>query len=419
MGAREKLIDLVRGKNVYCYGAGNYGKIVAYALMDIGIQQKGFIVTDKSKSPDRVLKIPVLDLEQSAIGEDDIVLICANSLIQAEIEKELVKRKVLNYYCLSEEMIVELDRTTKFEIEADTDKYVNVLLYHRVCNIDNDPWKIAVNPLAFELQIKYLKDNFDILRFEDDWKNVKKKSIVITFDDGYVDNFKYAVPILEKYNVPATIFISTDNIGNPDQFWWDELADMIFQCDDLKKQIEYQGGGYWLNSINDKKKFCHNVRCQLMKLDQKQRKQELQRLSCILKTALPKDDMNRTMNEEEIKRLSKIKCITIGAHTKGHCKLSALSKDKQFLEIKESKDILEQITQTGVTTFSYPFGNDGDYTEETVEIVKQCGFVKAAAVKGGLYSRGQGEFEIPRNNIPGGTELVAFQKIIRKIWYEY
>ena len=221
--------------------------------MDIGIQQKGFIVTDKSKSPDKVLKIPVFDLERTAIGEEDIVLICVNSLIQAEIEKELVKRKILNYYCLSEEMIEELDRTTKFEIEADTDKYVNVLLYHRVCNIDNDPWKIAVNPLAFEQQIKYLKDNFDILRFEDDWKNVKKKSIVITFDDGYVDNFKYAVPILEKYNVPATIFISTDNIGKPDQFWWDELADMIFQCDGLKKQVEYQGEKYSLKNINDKK----------------------------------------------------------------------------------------------------------------------------------------------------------------------
>lgn len=98
----------------------------------------------------------------------------------------------------------ELDKTTEFEYLGETNNYINVLLYHRVCNLNFDPWKLAITPEEFDNHMRYIKDNYNIMRFEDDWSNINEKTIVVTFDDGYADNFYNAVPILKKYDIPAT-----------------------------------------------------------------------------------------------------------------------------------------------------------------------------------------------------------------------
>ncbi|MGE5944862.1 MAG: polysaccharide deacetylase family protein, partial [Flavobacteriales bacterium] len=93
-----------------------------------------------------------------------------------------------------------------------------VLMYHRICNIDTDPWQLAVSPENFENQIKTITKNFNVLPVNDlieQFKNrkIKRNSIYITFDDAYQDNYFYAKPILEKYKCPATFFVPTHFIG--------------------------------------------------------------------------------------------------------------------------------------------------------------------------------------------------------------
>lgn len=90
---------------------------------------------------------------------------------------------------------------------------MRILMYHRVCN--NDKYdQLTVNPERFTEQIKYLSEHYRIISLENavtELKSgiIKKKTVIVTFDDGYLDNLTYAVPVLERYNVPATIFVTS------------------------------------------------------------------------------------------------------------------------------------------------------------------------------------------------------------------
>src|SRR5689334_4536799 len=77
------------------------------------------------------------------------------------------------------------------------DSPVVILLYHRVTTLPADPQLLAVSPDNFRAHLKFLKENFPVVRFEDDWSEVKKPAVAITFDDGYADNALEALPILE------------------------------------------------------------------------------------------------------------------------------------------------------------------------------------------------------------------------------
>ena len=286
-----------------------------------------------------------------------------------------------------------------------------------MCYLNFDPWKIAITPEEFDNHMRYIKDNYNIMRFEDDWSNINEKTIVVTFDDGYADNFYNAVPILKKYDIPATFFISTNNIGTNSEFWWDELATMFHNINKIK--FNYREKTYNLEKMDDVRKACLEVRSILINMSPEKRREELNVLHDKMSVPIQKSILNRSMNQWEIQQLTKFDNISIGAHTKSHTKLSQLSVDSQREEIKGSKEILEKISGQKIEMFSYPFGSDEDYTEHTVEKVKTSEINKAAVVKQGLYSKECGEYRIPRNTVSGGTTLRQLKKIIEKNWFEY
>ena len=118
------------------------------------------------------------------------------------------------------------------------------LLYHRVNPIPDDIYHLTVSPHNFEEQIRYLKDHFPILRFEEDWTRGGQDGVVITFDDGYGDNHEYALPVLEKYHVPATIFVSTGYVDSGREYWWDEIARVLTRNVDYPEQFELRDSLY-------------------------------------------------------------------------------------------------------------------------------------------------------------------------------
>ena len=97
------------------------------------------------------------------------------------------------------------------------DRPALILLYHRVTSLERDPQLLAVKPDNFYRQIKYLKKNYNILDIEEfayfkkDNKGFTKNSLILTFDDGYADNYLEALPILEKFNCQAIFFVTTLN----------------------------------------------------------------------------------------------------------------------------------------------------------------------------------------------------------------
>lgn len=116
-----------------------------------------------------------------------------------------------------------------FERDADG---VPILSYHRVNDVDENSLTLSVE--QFDAQMKYLVDDgYTVITPDellDAWKgngNLPKKPVVITFDDGSVDNYKNVFPILQRYNLKATIFVVTDNVNlYPNYMTWDQAREM-------------------------------------------------------------------------------------------------------------------------------------------------------------------------------------------------
>lgn len=107
-----------------------------------------------------------------------------------------------------------------------------ILIYHRTTNLESDPQMLAVSPERFGEHMEILRQYYNPVSLKElceqmDLGRVIPGSVAVTFDDGYEDNYLYARPILEKYAVPATVFVATGCIGKEKEFWWDELERII------------------------------------------------------------------------------------------------------------------------------------------------------------------------------------------------
>ncbi len=113
-------------------------------------------------------------------------------------------------------------------------KYVApIVMYHSVTPSASPQNRLAITDATFERQMNFLKSRrYNVVPLETlaamikEKKKIPQKTISITFDDGYKDNYTYAFPILKKYNLPATLFIITDEVGRPDRVNWDEVKEM-------------------------------------------------------------------------------------------------------------------------------------------------------------------------------------------------
>lgn len=109
---------------------------------------------------------------------------------------------------------------------------VPVMMYHSI-DYKDKLTKLSVSPQGFEKQIAFLhKHNYNIVGLDkiilylERREKVPPRTVAITFDDGYYNNYQYAYPVLKKYNIPATIFVITGNIGKPGFLGWKELKEM-------------------------------------------------------------------------------------------------------------------------------------------------------------------------------------------------
>ena len=112
---------------------------------------------------------------------------------------------------------------------------VPILMYHSIDQSAEDGNRLAVTAETFERQMRFLKQhNYNVVALEelveliDSRQDIPAKTVVITFDDGYKNNFTHAFPVLEEYQIPATLFIITNEVGRPqdDRLSWGEIHQM-------------------------------------------------------------------------------------------------------------------------------------------------------------------------------------------------
>ncbi len=281
---------------------------------------------------------------------------------------------------------------------------VRVLCYHRVENISGDFNMLAVKPKNFIEQMDYLKRNYEILRLEDINKNTKiggQNAVVVTFDDGYYDLLSQAYPVLEKYGIPATMFISTGNIGTGRENWTDSILRALFDYavyrEYFKLEDDWVNGRWFTRSMQERLELYMVIRDIFRHCSGKKKRVYEQKILSWAGLTLEKGRNDRRMlNIQELKTLSQKPLLSIGSHTVTHPSLKWLSLEEQEYEILESKKSIERITGQEVNLFAYPFGSKDDYTKDTINLLKKAGFEKAVTTQHNGIGSQTDCFEIPR-----------------------
>ncbi len=275
-----------------------------------------------------------------------------------------------------------------------------VLIYHRVIDLPTDPQQLAVRPVRFRQQLQALKDAFEIRRFDQSWAGLDRPTVVITFDDGYADNLEYALPVLEELEIPATFFITTGYVGSSRELWWDEL-ERVLLCSSGGTTLSRIGPivldrAYDCAQASEREALYHTIHPQLKILGVAERESALADVAVAMTGTPEARSSYRVMNVNELAQMASSPMVTLGAHTVSHQPLSSLSVTDQGAEIEDSRTQLCDWIERPVNVFSYPFGDRGDYTQDTVDLCRKAGFIRVAANHAGVVRRTTDPFRVPR-----------------------
>lgn len=165
----EELVDFCQKyKRVFCYGAGKYAMTVRAFLAEQKIDLERFIVTTKGQNS-VFMGLPVNNVfDVLPVGDDVGIVIGVGETKHDEIKDTLHQYGVNNYFAVDKNCFTDIDQHTQYDKQwHNHDRKVCVLLYHRVCDLPLDVWGLAISPKVFEQHIRFYKENYNILRYDD------------------------------------------------------------------------------------------------------------------------------------------------------------------------------------------------------------------------------------------------------------
>lgn len=273
---------------------------------------------------------------------------------------------------------------------------LTIVLYHGVAPREHEGRRGIYNyrgkfipPEVFEQQLRYLQKHYRILELDDAIRGMRKgtlprRSLAVTFDDGYRNFYDHAFPILQELGVPATIFLTTDFVFKKKPLWVDRLEYAIG-----RREGEYA----------QKIALDARLREELKRLPDVEKEKRLQKIERSSGTTFFNFEMDRgayaPLTEGEVRELREAG-ISIGAHTMTHPILSRISKKRAREEIQGSLDALLTVCATISASFAYPNGQRGDWNKDTERIVKECGFGSALTTIEGFNDRNTHPYQLRR-----------------------
>ncbi|HED05471.1 MAG TPA: polysaccharide deacetylase family protein [Ignavibacteria bacterium] len=272
----------------------------------------------------------------------------------------------------------------KFIRNSAKDAYLN-LMYHGVVLKDGSYFSPRhITSDQFESHLKYYRKNFDIISISEAFYNIrnnikpKKKTITISFDDGYKNNFNVALTLLEKYNIPTTFFVSsvcTEDM-NLRCLWSDIIAALNYFYKDKVIQLS----SYDFKNLFDKEKRVSIT--ELFKsytYDERERrlKELINAYDLDTKIQSLPEELWKFMSPEEVIELSQSDIVEIGSHGHLHYNLGEIEVEKAKEELVKSKKLLESLLNKEVNLIAYP---DGSYNDDIKNLSKEAGYKGQLAV---------------------------------------
>lgn len=289
---------------------------------------------------------------------------------------------------------------------------VAILTYHRVLSAEDLRTNIVqpgmyVRDDVFEMHMRYLQERFEILSLSEllaRWRagrwETQRAACVITFDDGWLDNYRNAYPILKRYGLPATIFLPTDFVGTSRWFWPERLGYLLLaadapSCEPDRRDAFYRALTGTLQAERQERDAppdrmvgpdAHDrfiEACKDLEADRLERL--LANVGDILGVTVP--ECRVLMNWSEVREMSR-HGISFGSHSCSHRLMTQISEKEARQEARSSYEQLQESGAATVPVFCYPNGNYNDLVQR---LVQEAGYQAAASCDSGL------EREAPAN----------------------
>jgi peptidoglycan/xylan/chitin deacetylase (PgdA/CDA1 family) len=273
-----------------------------------------------------------------------------------------------------------------------------ILMYHRVANAPVDPWRLAVEPRNFEGHMAVLASSRSVVPL--DWLvnqvmagRRPSGAVAITFDDGYLDVLSTAKPILDKYDVPATVFFTTGAFGSLSGFWWDRLANSVVSVPVLPEvmTLSFVPGGAFSTRGRDVDKVHRALWRQISAMPQVDRELAISEVSDALGSSAK--STAAVMSQQDVRALVCSGRITPGAHTVTHPSLPDLDEDGQRDEMLRSREAMETLMGERVGRFAYPFGRFNSTSER---LMRELDFDYAVTTDFGSLDSPRQRYRLPR-----------------------
>ena len=267
-----------------------------------------------------------------------------------------------------------------------------IYMFHRVMPADGALSvidELRVSPEYFkkfllsrsDLQFVSLDEAIDIINGK---KKINKPFGVITFDDGYEDNYAYAYPILKELNIAFTIYVSVELVNDNKPIWNYPLLieKVIRKNEDL---VLGDAKKVTCKTIEEKNAAFIHLKNWLFSLPYNSLREEFVK---VLGNYLTEDIFEEnTLTWQQLQVLADDPLCTIGSHTMSHCRLAITDKLSLLHELQDSKLILSERLGKNVEHLSYPYGWITDVSDEAIDTAKEIGYKSGLRSYGGPVRR--------------------------------
>lgn len=275
---------------------------------------------------------------------------------------------------------------------------LSILIYHRVLPRPDPMFEWVPDANAFERQMALLANNFVVLPLAEAVKRLKDGrlpggAVCVTFDDGYADNAEIALPILKRWGIPATFFVTTSFLKGG-CMWNDSIIESVRSASGPVLDLTPIGiGCHSIESYTQRRHLVNRVLTELKYLSPDDRLERVAQIAEIASAELPDRLM---MIPEQIRELSNAG-MEIGGHTVSHPILASIDDNAACTEIAQGKEELSSIVRAPVRFFAYPNGKPGrDYQSRHVRIVRSAGFEAAVSTSWGAANQATDVYQLPR-----------------------
>jgi peptidoglycan/xylan/chitin deacetylase (PgdA/CDA1 family) len=272
----------------------------------------------------------------------------------------------------------------------------------------------------FERQMRWLLRHADILSEDALLRRLngvgrsRRLAAMVTFDDGYRDNYTLAFPVLQRLRIPATLFVPALNIEERRLGWWDLIAWLVKRT--TRKEIELDG--VWYDLTNGRGRAISLLQRRMQFERQERTRGLVERLAEACRQVLPnpREQSAEIMSWEELREVSD-GVVAVGSHTHTHRVLATLDPDAQREELEESRKLLELRLSRPVRSIAYPVGGYRHFTADSMALAEQCGYLLGYSFWTG-FNRWKSieRFDVKRIGAPSPPALFAATAALPEIF---